>query len=262
MYRPSYQKDKTVNFTRGNEFVLANTLEDYVGIYTLDTRGRPLSDPTVTKGQVEVLTKKPLPMKTNTDTNTYYKIKRFMLQDRLHPTAYTPVVTKEDIDRGYMLRYVAQKKNEPHIIIEVDRKDTAIVPNDTSVFFAIGRIDPFIWRQCELRWIISGPYDEIIANNRKTLSYIEQRFPGISRYFTDLAEYVQVPVTRPDRIYTNGDAVPEQLPDSYQLHTSNTVPMGQACASCMFRSDINNCRKWNATVRNTHWCRAWELGTR
>ena len=84
MYRPSYQKDKTINFTYGNVFVLANTLEDYVGIYTLDTRGRPLSDPTVTKGQVEVLTKKPVPMKTNTDTNTYYKIKRFMLQDRLH----------------------------------------------------------------------------------------------------------------------------------------------------------------------------------
>lgn len=259
MYRPSYQKDKTVNFTYGNEFVLASTLEDYVGIYTLDNRGRPLSDPTVTGGNVEVLTKKPLPLKTNIDTNLYYKIKRFKLQERLHPSAHVPVVTKEDIARGYMLRYVAQKKNEPHIIIEVDPKDTAIVPNDTSVFFAIGKIDPFIWRQTEIRWIISGPFDEIIANNRKTLSYTEQRIPGISKFFTDLAEYVQVPVTRPDRIYTNGDPVPEQLPASYQLHTNNTIPIGQACASCMFRFG-NNCQKWNAPVRDTHWCGAWELG--
>lgn len=259
MYRPSYQKNKTVNFTYGNEFVLAGTLEDYVGIYTLDGRGRPISDPTVTKGRAEVLMKKPLPMKTNPDTKKYYEIKRFNLEERLYPTSYIPTVTKEDIDRGYMLRYVAQKKNEPHIIIEVAKDDTAIVPNDTSIFFTVGKIDPFIWRQTEIRWIISGPFDEIIANNRKTLSYTEQRIPGISKFFSDLAEYVQVPVDRPDRIYTNGDPVPEQLPQSYQLHTNKTIPIGQACASCKFRFG-DNCRKWDAPVRNTHWCGAWELG--
>lgn len=259
MYRPSYQKNKTVNFTYGNEFVLARSLEEYVGIYTLNGRGQPISDPTVTGGRAEFLMKKPLPMKTNPDTKRYYEIKRFRLQDRQYPASHIPVVTKEDIDRGFMLRYVAQKKNELDIIIEIAKSDAIVLQDDDSILFPVGKIDPYIWRMTEIRWIINGPYDEIIANNRKTLTYNEQRVPGISKFFTDLAEYVQVSVTRPDRIYTNGDTIPEQLPDSYQIHTNSTIPLGQACASCMFRFG-NNCRKWDAEIRNTHWCRAWQLG--
>jgi len=258
MYRPSYQQNKDLKFTYGNEYIIRRTLEDYVGLYTINNTGVPMSDPTVTKGKQEVLIKKPLPLKTNADTQRYYQIKRYELQDRQYPSAHIPVVTKEDRHRGFMYRYVAQKKNEPDIIIEISKDDAILVGEDVSVFTP-GTIDTFIWRMVKVRWIISGPFDDIIANNRKTLTFLEQTVPGISKFFSDLAEYVQVPVNRPDRIYTDGESVPEQLPDSYQIHTNNTIPLGQACASCMFRFG-NNCRKWDAEIRNTHWCRGWQLG--
>jgi hypothetical protein len=57
----------------------------------------------------------------------------------------------------------------------------------------------------------------------------------------------------PDRpsVYPDGDAIPESLPKSYQLH--------QDCDSCAaYNSKTTTCSKYNAMVKPNYWCHSWK----
>jgi hypothetical protein len=54
-----------------------------------------------------------------------------------------------------------------------------------------------------------------------------------------------------EKTYPNGDAIPESLPDSYQLH--------QDCVSCAYYSAKTTiCSMYKAPVLSTYWCHTWE----
>jgi hypothetical protein len=256
-YQPQY-KQRPPLYTNGGELILRRTLEDYVGFYTQLDDGNYYSYYELSANTSEPLILKPTPMKIDSNTNGYYRLKRLDLANKKYPEYHIPSITADDIAKGYIVRYVAQKVNEPNVMIEIS-KDQFISNTNLQVLRNQHGIDTNLWIMHNINWTIVGEYTDIIKNNRKVLSKAEQYVSGISKYFTDLAEYIQVPTTGPDRIYTDGDAVPMSLPTSYQIRTSNQVPLGQACANCIFRFG-NNCRKWEAEVRNNHWCRAWKLG--
>ena len=258
-YKPSYKK-QPLKFTNGGEFIVASTLQEYVGFYTQTERNDYYSHPEFNATVSELLLEMPTPMKIDVNTNRYYRLTTLNFPKKEYPLSHIPVLTDEDIRRGYIVRYVAQKRNETNVIMEISKEQFKLSINPATYSNQPG-IDTNIWTMYNIQWTISGVYSDIIKNNRKVLNNAEKYIPGISKYFTDLAEYIQVPVTGPDRIYSDGEPVPEQLPTSYQLHTSKQVPLGQACANCMFRFG-NGCRKWEAEIRGNHWCRAWKLGNR
>jgi len=256
-YKPIY-KQQPPKYTNGGQFVIQSSLKEYIGFYIQNSDGNYYTYPDFNNSVSEILLQSPTPLKTDSNTIQYYQMTRADYSKKIYPIYYIPTVTQYDIQRGYLIRYVAQKINEPNVIIEISKEQ--FIPNtNLAISKNVPGIDTNIWIMHNINWTINGVYADVIKNNRKVLNAAERYVPGISKYFTDLAEYIQVPMTGPDRIYTDGDAVPMSLPTSYQIRTSNQVPLGQACANCIFRFG-NNCRKWEAEVRNNHWCRAWQLG--
>lgn len=257
-YKPIY-KQPVPKFTRGDEYIINATLENYTGFYTIDDQGRVYSEADDIRKVSEVLVPTPTPLRINNDTTTYYKRTLTNLSGREYPEAYIPIVTIQNISDGMMPRYIAQKRNEPEIIIEIGRDQYRATPNGIRLHGS--GIDANTWYMDIIEWTIKGVYKDIIAANRKVLHAKEKDVPGISKYFTDLAEFIQVPVTGEDRIYTDGASIPSVLPPSYKLYTAPEVPLGQQCGNCIFKSQ-QGCQKWNAQIRNNYWCRAWKHGIR
>jgi len=53
------------------------------------------------------------------------------------------------------------------------------------------------------------------------------------------------------KTYPSGEAIPESLPDSYQLH--------QDCASCVaYNSKTTICSTYSAPVLSNYWCHTWK----
>jgi hypothetical protein len=256
-YKPSYKK-QPLKYTNGDEYIIQSSLEPYVGFYTVDSVGTVYSQPEFTNNKREQLISIPTPLSIDNNTSQYFKLTRTDFAKKEQPVYHVLTVTDQDIKRGYVLRYIAQKINEPHIIVEISQDQFKYNVHQEVRINQPG-IDTNIWLMNSIHWTIVGVYSDVIKNNRKVLNNAEKYMPGISKYFTDLAEFIQVPVTGPDRIYTDGEPVPMSLPTSYQIRTNKEVPLGQSCANCIFRFG-DNCRKWKADVRNNHWCRTWKLG--
>jgi hypothetical protein len=257
-YRPIYKRPEP-KFTRGGEYIIHDTLENYIGFYIESDDGQVYSEPEFTNGVSKLLDPTPTPLKINNDTATYFKRTSLNFAKQTYPESYIPIITAQDIAEGKLQRFVAQKRNEPEIIIEIDLKQYKPTPNGTRIFSP--GIDTNVWYMDTIQWTIKGAYKDIIAANRKVLHAKEKDVPGISKYFTDLAEFIQVPITGEDRIYTDGDSIPSVLPTSYKLYTAPDVPLGQQCGNCIFKS-YRGCQKWNAPVRNNYWCQAWKHGVR
>jgi hypothetical protein len=60
-----------------------------------------------------------------------------------------------------------------------------------------------------------------------------------------------------DRVYPDGQPIPDDLPPAYQSSASDGVPEGQACGNCKF--NINQmCSKFNGVpIRESWWCKVW-----
>lgn len=61
-----------------------------------------------------------------------------------------------------------------------------------------------------------------------------------------------------DRVYPDGQPIPEDLPPAYQSSASDGVPEGQACGNC--QHNVNQmCQLFNnAAIRESWWCLKWE----
>lgn len=53
--------------------------------------------------------------------------------------------------------------------------------------------------------------------------------------------------------YPDGEAVPDNLPDAYQVAQTD-----DNCGNCLFIGDGGYCEKWDAEVRPDYWCKAWQ----
>ena len=61
-----------------------------------------------------------------------------------------------------------------------------------------------------------------------------------------------------DRVYPDGQPIPDDLPPAYQSSASDGVPEGQACGNCRFNVDQQCQRFNNAPIRESWWCLRWE----
>jgi hypothetical protein len=61
------------------------------------------------------------------------------------------------------------------------------------------------------------------------------------------------------RAYPDGQPIPADLPPAYQSSASDGVPEGQACGNCAYNQN-QQCTKFNnAPIRESWWCKVWEL---
>jgi hypothetical protein len=61
------------------------------------------------------------------------------------------------------------------------------------------------------------------------------------------------------RTYTDGEAIPDSLPNAYQPASNAQVPAEQNCGNCeYYKPGEMYCTKFDAPVRAVYWCAKWE----
>jgi hypothetical protein len=61
------------------------------------------------------------------------------------------------------------------------------------------------------------------------------------------------------RVYSDGEAIPDSLPNAYQPASNPEVPQGQNCDNCeYYKPGELYCTKFDAPVRAVYWCAKWE----
>jgi hypothetical protein len=157
------------------------TGEQYFGVYyTVD--GQYLTTPNRTTNTVVLST---IPIQFTQD-ETYLRIKGKLTDKFTPPKPYVPIITEEDISRGYIQRYFVMKRNEVGVFVEVsfDDYNKYSVSNQKA-------IDANIWQRFELRWLVSGDIENVRTTNRKTLTVYEREdnLTELSKFLFKLDEF-------------------------------------------------------------------------
>jgi len=93
-------------------------------------------------------------------------------------SAFIPTPTDKDYNRGYMLRYFAQKSNDVNsIIYEIDSKQYTKL--QFSDFHIVVSLD----------WRITGEVNEIKKSNSASVRIASQKIPKLSLYLPNLLQF-------------------------------------------------------------------------
>lgn len=117
----------------------------------------------------------------NKNTFEYNKLTENNFKDKYKtPIPYTPTPTKEDFNRGYMIRYVVSQFNYPNIY-EVSEKN-------------FGELDNSLYIKKEFRWKIEKPFvsdGRVEEMNNRVISVLKSDIPQIDRFLTNLTQFSQ-----------------------------------------------------------------------
>jgi len=182
-----YSANEIVNnlYTTGQELMTTDNV-DYVGLYHKYTTGEIYSQPTWNKNKsVKLIKYKEQPE----SVIEYNKISDIEINYKSFNT-YNVVITKENINNGYIDRFIIKRSND-NIFYEVN--------SDTYDAYTSEDIDPVLYLAVKLKWYITGNINDtqqgnitipgVQSNNYKELQTAEITVPGISLYFTDLLQY-------------------------------------------------------------------------
>jgi hypothetical protein len=157
------------------------TGEQYFGTYYF-VDGLYLTTPSRNSNTVVLST---MPIQFTPDA-TYTRIKGNLTNKFIAPKPYVPVISDEDLTRGYIQRYFVMKRNEMGVFIEVSF-------DDYNKYSAANQkaIDANIWQRFDLRWVINGNPEVVKELNRKTLVIYEREdnLTGLSKFLFKLDEF-------------------------------------------------------------------------
>lgn len=177
----SDQVPASIAANTGIELYLPNGIR-YQGVYYA-INGQYLTTPTLTASTVILSTTKPASL----NTETYDKLKGGNQRNLyVSPKSFTPTITPENINVGYIQRYFVAKRNEPGIFEELSKQqyDKYSIVNQQA-------INANIWKRFELRWIIAGDVETVKQSNRQTIIVYEREdnLPGLSKFLFRLDEF-------------------------------------------------------------------------
>jgi hypothetical protein len=197
IYTPPAQI-RTGLYTEGKEFMDADTLEEYVGLYhsypnnavytqgSYDSDSKKLATYAGQTQEADLLDTEGKLINERTPNNSiYFKLteKRF---DRHHiPIYYYPEPSKEVYESGFFNRFFAQRVNDENDITEINEKEFQYANEDNTPGIDLG-----LYKKYKLKWSVIGPVDECRkANSRVISNTIKQGCKGLDRFLTDLDEY-------------------------------------------------------------------------
>tara|TARA_R110002050_G_scaffold248653_1_gene386422 strand:+ start:218 stop:868 length:651 start_codon:yes stop_codon:yes gene_type:complete len=201
--KPVYTPESKIRgglFTQGKEWMYADTLKEYVGLYH-----KYPNEAVYTEAAYYPLTSKPIiayveqsaiiPILDEEGNSTgdetannslYYQITEKRFNNYYTPPYYYPEPSPEIYDVGFMLRYFAQRINVVNDITEInpdefDRKNTGNQPG----------IDEQLYNFVKIKWTIDGPLKEVRTANARVIAHeeINKNMLGLGNYLTDLDEF-------------------------------------------------------------------------
>jgi hypothetical protein len=201
MYYPKSQI-KTNLLTRGGEFIIASSGQDYKGYYYMTSNGQAYSGKTPndtptqllqTISQVSSLSavasdaEPGIGGSISSDISIFSLPFNYVISTNLDtskspttPKQSYPVVTENDYKLGEFQRYFIKKSNEP-IFLEISLEDyRKYVNQDRSVMFEL--YIPF-----QINWALTGEKEQVYQTNQNIVAKTErdQNLPGFTQYFRD-----------------------------------------------------------------------------
>ena len=153
----------TTNLSTNGEEWMLESLEEYKGLYHTYTTGEVYSGKQYDKN----ISKKLIPYKFQTPVSKtlsiYTKLKPDIKTDYNSISSYNPIITPNDINQGFITRYFLKKINS-NTIIEINK--------DQNDNFESKKIDPNLYTNTTIKWIITGPINDEVTGNivRKSVS--------------------------------------------------------------------------------------------
>lgn len=183
-----YTADEITNnlYTSGSEFMTEDRVE-YIGAYHAYTTGERYTN-AVWNNKIS---KRLLPyINYNTETSQYRLLKPEINLQYQTPQASKPVVTKTDINNGYIIRYFIQRINDP-TILEINQT--------TYQKWSANTIDKKMHIATELQWFITGNIEDstirgvfipgIMTKNKESITKASSNIPDLSLILTNLTEF-------------------------------------------------------------------------
>ena len=201
MYYPKSQI-KTNLLTRGGEFIIASSGQDYKGYYYMTSNGQAYSGKTPndtptqllqTISQVSSLSaiasdaEPGIGGSISSDISIFSLPLNYVISTNLDiskspttPKQSYPVVTENDYKLGEFQRYFIKKSNEL-IFLEISLEDyRKYINQDRSVMFEL--YIPF-----QISWTLTGEKEQVYQTNQNIVAKTErdQNLPGFTQYFRD-----------------------------------------------------------------------------
>ena len=183
-----YTADEITNnlYTSGSEFMTEDNAE-YIGLYHAYTTGERYTNETWNSK----ISKRLLPFtRFDTTNEQYFLLKPNIILNYEIPTTSAAVITKQDINNGYVNRYFLQKINETKIL-EVNQT--------TYEKWASNIIDKKLYNATSLQWSITGNIEDItiggvltmgiISKNKQAIETASSTIPDLALVLPNLAQY-------------------------------------------------------------------------
>ncbi len=193
-----YQKPKS---TRGGEFNIKKTGEDYVGKYIETFDKKYYAGSTPEEGGVEL-------QKVNEEFPIGLAFAALPVLAGLLKGFFKPKLKKGDKEKGSTKRFFAQ-----------DKKNNKIQEIDQETYFQANGL-PNI-NLAQVNWIIKGPAEDKTFNgypfegaaskNKKTIQALEPQMPGISTFITDYSFLVEDPIANQQPLLTSTEVEKDPL---------------------------------------------------
>ena len=108
--------------------------------------------------------------------NKLVKLPTEFTKSDIKPSVATP--KKSDYERGYVVRYFAQKVNDSNSpVIEIDRKEFSSL------------IDNTFYISVDLDWVINGDETKVKEMNFKSVKYASLKLPAVQLYLPNFLQF-------------------------------------------------------------------------
>ena len=171
MYYPKSEILK-VDYTSGTEFLVKSTLVFYTGDYYATNDGKYFSGK-----EYSPSTQQLVPISDNLGGINEIKSYDF----------HYAMPSEDDYSKGSFTRYVIKRVNSGfETILEVDQTEYERAVKDPLYSTA-----KFFWKLTGPLYTTPEGIPGIVNTNQKTLESLEKVIPGITNYFTNLAQYAK-----------------------------------------------------------------------
>lgn len=171
MYYPKSEIIK-IALTSGTEFLVKTTKKPYIGDYYVTNDGKIFSGKEYT-----ISTQELVPIVEKIIVKNESKAYGF----------HYAMPADKDYDKGFFTRYVLKRVNSGfETILEVDQKEYERAKKDP-----LYTAEKFIWKLTGPLYTTPQGIPGIVNTNQKTLEGLEKTIPGITKYFTNLAQYAK-----------------------------------------------------------------------
>ncbi len=175
-------KIKTGKYTNGTEFIIDDVNQtDYIGLYHILPNGEYWSRSSPQADSIKLLPKK---MVVDKSVKMYNSIRDKLPANYVSPISYYPIVTTNDYELGYVMRYFVQKRNNPYFTIqEIDGPQYNTLNDSNRPGLA-----SLLWNNTELKWTLKGAY-AMQLNNQEIQRAESSGFVNLRNYLKDPLEF-------------------------------------------------------------------------